>query len=79
MDKNTKMLLGVGVVAVAGYLVYQQMNKTKSFVTSRTKECKKKGTTLVPIYNSEGYVSSTALVDGCGNTIRTYSGNVTSI
>jgi hypothetical protein len=30
MDKNTKMLLGVGAVAVVGYLVYQQMNK-KSF------------------------------------------------
>ena len=30
MDKQTKMLLGVGAVAVVGYLVYQQMNK-KSF------------------------------------------------
>ena len=27
MTKNQKMLLGVGAVAIAGYLVYQQMNK----------------------------------------------------
>jgi hypothetical protein len=32
MDKNTKMLLGVGAVAVVGYLVYQQMNKPKGFM-----------------------------------------------
>ena len=32
MTKKTKMLLGVGAVAVVGYLVYKQMNKTKSFV-----------------------------------------------
>jgi hypothetical protein len=30
ITKNQKMLLGVGAVAVVGYLVYQQMNK-KSF------------------------------------------------
>ena len=27
MTKNQKMLLGVGALAVAGYLIYQQMNK----------------------------------------------------
>jgi hypothetical protein len=31
MTKNQKMLLGVGAVAVVGYLVYQQMNKSKGF------------------------------------------------
>ena len=28
MTKNQKMLLGVGAVAVVGYLVYKQMNKS---------------------------------------------------
>jgi len=31
MTKNQKMLLGVGAVAVVGYLVYKQMNKSKGF------------------------------------------------
>ena len=30
MDKNTKMLLGLGAVAVVGYLIYQN-NKPKGF------------------------------------------------
>ena len=30
MNKNTKMLLGVGALAVAGYLIYQK-NKKKNF------------------------------------------------
>jgi hypothetical protein len=34
MDKKTKMLLGVGAVAVVGYLVYQQMNKPKGFMNA---------------------------------------------
>ena len=34
MDKKTKMLLGVGILAVAGYLVYQQMNKPKGFMNA---------------------------------------------
>jgi hypothetical protein len=36
ITKNQKMLLGVGAVAVAGYLVYQQMNK-KMNVIGRTR------------------------------------------
>jgi hypothetical protein len=34
MDKKTKMLLGVGAVAVVGYLVYRQMNKPKGFMNA---------------------------------------------
>jgi hypothetical protein len=34
MDKNTKMLLGVGVLAVAGYLVYKQMNQPKNMANA---------------------------------------------
>jgi len=60
MDKNTKMLLGVGAVAVAGYLVYQQMNKTKSFATgstSRTRRTKcKNGIYAVYMTNPTGGV-----------------------
>jgi len=33
MDKNTKMLLGVGAVAVVGYLIYQN-NKPKGFANA---------------------------------------------
>jgi hypothetical protein len=33
MDKNTKMLLGVGAVAVVAYLIYQN-NKPKSFANA---------------------------------------------
>jgi hypothetical protein len=33
MTKNQKMLLGVGAVAVVGYLVYKQMNKSKGFAS----------------------------------------------
>ena len=39
MNKNTKMILGVGALAIVGYLVYKQMSKPKaSFanLTSRT-------------------------------------------
>ena len=32
MNKNTQMLLGLGAIAVVGYLVYQQMNKPKGFM-----------------------------------------------
>lgn len=31
MNKNQKMLLGVGVLAVAGYLIWKQTQKPKSF------------------------------------------------
>jgi hypothetical protein len=31
MDKNTKMILGVGAVAAAGYLLWKQSQKPKSF------------------------------------------------
>ena len=40
MNKNTKMIIGVGVVAVAGYLLYQQsQKKSSSFanLTARTR------------------------------------------
>jgi hypothetical protein len=30
MDKKTKMILGVGALAIAGYLIYQN-NKKKNF------------------------------------------------
>jgi len=30
MNKNTKMILGVGAVAIVGYLVYKQMSKPKA-------------------------------------------------
>ena len=33
MDKNTKMLLGLGAVAVVGYLIYQN-NKPKGFANA---------------------------------------------
>ena len=33
MNKNQKTLLGVGVLAVAGYLIYQQ--KSKNFIKTR--------------------------------------------
>ena len=41
MNKNTKMILGVGAVAIVGYLVYKQMSKPKAaafanLVSSRT-------------------------------------------
>lgn len=31
MNKNQQLLLGVGVLAVAGYLIWQQSQKPKSF------------------------------------------------
>lgn len=31
MDKKTKMLLGVGLLAAAGYLLWKQSQKPKSF------------------------------------------------
>ena len=34
MNKNTKMILGVGALAIVGYLVYKQMNKTATSTAS---------------------------------------------
>jgi len=34
MNKNTKMILGVGAVAIVGYLVYKQMNKKAEFANA---------------------------------------------
>jgi len=34
MNKNTKMILGVGAVAIVGYLVYKQMNKKAGFANA---------------------------------------------
>lgn len=34
MTQNQKMLLGVGVLAVAGYLLWQQSQKPKSFANA---------------------------------------------
>ena len=31
MNKNTKMILGVGAVAIVGYLVYKQQSKKPAF------------------------------------------------
>jgi len=36
MDKNTKMILGVGAVAIVGYLVYKQMSKPKASFANLT-------------------------------------------
>ena len=36
MNKNTQMLLGLGAIAVVGYLVYQQMNKKMPTPTEST-------------------------------------------
>lgn len=37
MDKNTKMILGVGAVAAAGYLLWKQSQKPKSFANLMAK------------------------------------------
>ncbi len=39
MTKQTKMLLGVGAVALAGYLIWKQSQKPKTFanLTARTR------------------------------------------
>ena len=36
MNKNTKMILGVGAVAIVGYLVYKQMSKPKAAFANLT-------------------------------------------
>jgi hypothetical protein len=41
MDKKTKMLLGVGVLAVAGYLLWKQSQKPKAFANlAAAPDCK---------------------------------------
>jgi hypothetical protein len=35
MDKNTKLILGVGVLAAAGYLIWKQGQKPKASFVSR--------------------------------------------
>ena len=37
MNKNTKMIIGVGVVAVAGYLLWKQSQKKTSFANLTAK------------------------------------------
>lgn len=36
MNKNTKMILGVGAVAIVGYLVWKQMSKPKASFANLT-------------------------------------------
>jgi hypothetical protein len=36
MNKNTKMILGVGALAIVGYLVYKQMSKPKASFANLT-------------------------------------------
>jgi hypothetical protein len=54
MDKKTKMLLGVGAVAVVGYLVYQQMNKPKGFMNANG------GTIFAPQQSGKVFANATA-------------------
>ena len=62
MTKNQKMLLGAGAVAVVGYLVYQQMNKSKGF----------NGQIFAPSAPSSVFANLTAAkrAGGCVNGIR---------
>ena len=53
MDKKTKMLLGVGAVAVVGYLVYKQMNQPKGFMNAS-------GTVFAPQESGRIFANATA-------------------
>ena len=71
MTKNQKMLLGVGALAVAGYLIYQQMNKKNmvGFVSPGMPNCPEcfKGK-CIERRTITGALSSTGVVVKCSTT-----------
>ena len=68
MNKNPKMIIGVGVVAVAGYLLWKQSQK-KSFANLTSRTAKTAMDKTCPCKKVTGTVTTTtgAELDVCGD------------
>jgi len=75
MNKQTTTILGVGALAVVGYLVYKQMSKPKSFANFRgtgmpLARCRKSPTTA-PIPDSN--VNNRRVYECCSPGVIAYA------
>lgn len=74
MNKQTTTILGVGALAIVGYLVYQQMSKPKSFANFRgtampLSRCRKSPSTA-PIGTDN---AGRKLYECCANGVTAYA------
>jgi len=64
MNKNTKMILGVGAAAIVGYLVWKQMSKPKASFANLTAKNKASQTLDAGTCPCHKVSSTTTLADG---------------